>query len=64
MLYTPHAQLYHYEAISKRPEDRDPRPGETLAFKDRWKDVIENDPFYNPNLTREAEDYSCRTKAQ
>lgn len=61
VLYTPYAQLYHYEAVSKRAEDKDPRPNETLAFKERWKDLIENDPFYNPNLTREAEDYSCRT---
>jgi GT2 family glycosyltransferase len=62
VLYTPFAQLYHYEATSKRPDEKDPRPNETLAFKKRWKDVIDNDPFYNPNLTREAEDYSCRTK--
>jgi len=61
VLYTPYAQLYHYEAVSKRPEDKDPRPSETMAFKNRWKDLIENDPFYNPNLTRTAEDYSCRT---
>jgi GT2 family glycosyltransferase len=62
VLYTPHAQLYHYEAFSKGLEHRDPRPNETLAFTNRWKDAIENDPFYNPNLTRESEDYSYRTK--
>jgi GT2 family glycosyltransferase len=62
VLYTPFAQLYHYEATSKRPDEKDPRPNETLAFKKRWKDVVDNDPFYNPNLTRDAEDYSCRTK--
>jgi len=64
VLYTPYAQLYHYEAVSKQPEDKDPRPNETLAFIQRWKDVIENDPFYNPNLTRASGDYSCRTKSQ
>ena len=63
VLYTPYAQLYHYEASSKGVEHRDPRPNETLAFTDRWKDVIENDPFYNPNLTRAAEDFSYRTKS-
>lgn len=62
VLYTPYAQLYHYEAVSKRQEDKDPRPHETLAFKARWKHLIENDPFYNPNLTREAENYSYRKK--
>ncbi|HWB82794.1 MAG TPA: glycosyltransferase family 2 protein [Bryobacteraceae bacterium] len=62
VLYTPVARLYHYEAASKRPEDRDPRPSETLAFKTRWKHVIEADPFYNPNLTITGEDFSCRKR--
>ena len=60
VLFTPHAKLYHFEAISKRIEDKDPRPAEALAFKTRWKKVIENDPFYSPNLTRTAENYSYR----
>jgi GT2 family glycosyltransferase len=64
VLYTPHAQLYHYEAFTKGVEHRDPRPDETLAFTERWRDVIENDPFYSPNLTREGEDYSYRTKSR
>jgi hypothetical protein len=29
----------------------------------RWGDVIRRDPFYNPNLTREAEDYSLNFDA-
>lgn len=63
VLVTPHARLYHREATSKRFEDKDPTSSETLTFQTRWKAVIENDPFYNPNLTRCAEDYSCRKKA-
>jgi len=62
VLYTPHATLHHYEAVSKAPEDIDPRPEETAAFRAKWQDVIEHDPFYNPNLTRDAEDYSLRQK--
>ena len=62
VLFTPHARLCHHEAASKRPEDKDPSPSETLAFRSRWKAVIENDPFYNPNLTREAENYGYRRK--
>ena len=34
-----------------------------MAFKARWKAIIENDPFYNPNLTRSDENYSYRKKA-
>jgi GT2 family glycosyltransferase len=63
VLVTPHARLYHREATSKRPEDRDPHPSETEAFRERWKAIIENDPFYNPNLTRSSENYSYRKKA-
>ncbi len=62
VLYTPHAQLYHYEAISKRPEDKDPRAAEIAAFRARWKNVIEHDPFYSPNLTRSSENYAYARK--
>ncbi|PWU00632.1 MAG: hypothetical protein C5B51_24770 [Terriglobia bacterium] len=62
ILYTPHAQLYHYEALSKRASDKDPRPAETLTFQTRWKEALERDPFYSPNLTVAAEDYSYRTR--
>jgi len=60
ILYTPHAQLYHHEAASKRSPDKDPRPAETMIFKSRWQRVIEHDPFYSPNLALDVEDYSFR----
>ncbi|MBZ5623061.1 MAG: glycosyltransferase [Acidobacteriia bacterium] len=63
VLYTPHALLYHHEAFSKTPEDLIPHPKEVQAMQAKWKDVIAADPFYNPNLTRTAEDYSLRRKA-
>ena len=63
VLYTPHAKLYHYEAFSKRDEDRDPRLKEIKAFQTKWKRYVVSDPFYNPNLTRSDEDYSYRKKA-
>ncbi len=62
VLVTPHARLYHHEGSSKRPEDKDPTPSEALTFQTRWKDAIERDPFYSPNLTRYEEDYSFRKK--
>lgn len=60
VLVTPHARLYHHEATSKRPADKDPSPSETMAFRARWQAIIEHDPFYNPNLTRSGENYSYR----
>jgi GT2 family glycosyltransferase len=63
VLYTPHALLYHHEAFSKTPEDIVPHPAEVAAMQQKWKDVIAADPYYSPNLTRTAEDYSFRRKA-
>jgi O-antigen biosynthesis protein len=60
ILYTPHALLYHFEAFSKSASDFHPHPNETLAFKNRWREVIARDPFYNPNLTRHNEDWGLR----
>jgi GT2 family glycosyltransferase len=60
VIYTPHALLYHFEALSKSGGDLHPHPGETVALKTRWRDVIAQDPFYNPNLTRDIENWSLR----
>ena len=60
ILYTPHALLYHHEALSKSEKDLHPHPAETLALKSRWRNVIAKDPFYNPNLTRHRENWSLR----
>ena len=49
--------LYHHEAYSKSEKDLQPHPAETLALKTRWRDVIEEDPYYNPNLTRHKENW-------
>ena len=52
---TPHAVLYHYESATKVLLAE---PGEVAQMRERWGRVINDDPFYNPNLTRAAEDYS------
>jgi GT2 family glycosyltransferase len=63
IIYTPHASLYHYEAFSKTVKDLDPRPEETRALIDKWRQLIRRDPFYNPNLTTTAEDFSLKVSA-
>jgi len=56
-VYTPHAVLYHHEALTKDP----PRNIEERNFiRKRWGHVIDHDPFYNPNLSRVSEDFSIR----
>jgi O-antigen biosynthesis protein len=61
-LYTPHAVLYHHESLSKTSKDLIPHPKEVAAMRVKWGKTIAHDPFYNPNLTRNSEDYSPRTR--
>jgi GT2 family glycosyltransferase len=62
VLYTPHAQLYHHEAFSKTARDLVPHPEEVAAMRSKWDKVIVHDPYYSPNLSRNEEDYSLRTR--
>ena len=62
VVYTPHAVLYHHEAFSKTAKDLMPDPVEVQAMRSKWKQVIDADPYYSPNLTRTAEDYSLGRK--
>ncbi len=61
VVYTPHTTLYHHEARSKSWSQRDPALAEIRAFQTRWLHYIENDPYYNPNLTRADESYALRS---
>jgi len=53
IVYTPFAKLYW-----RAPQhDRiDPR-GDAI-MRERWPDVLQRDPYYNPNLSRERADFS------
>lgn len=62
-VWTPHATLTHHESASRgidelhahgRPEFK----REWLDMQQRWRAQIDNDPLYNPNLTRDRDDYS------
>lgn len=63
--FTPFAELYHYESISRGLEDTEEKQerfrSEVERFQKRWKKELEKgDPYYNPNLTLEREDFSAR----
>ena len=60
VVYTPFAELVHHESATR---DVNLNPGEEEYMRRRWAGVIRHDPFYNPNLTREAEDYSLNFDA-
>lgn len=55
IVYTPHAMLYHHESVTKETIFM---PGEVEYMQNCWEHVIRHDPYYNPNLTRDGEDYS------
>ena len=61
-LWTPYAELYHYESISRGAEDSPEKIArfarEVNFMKTKWGKHLERDPFYSPNLTRDREDFS------
>jgi GT2 family glycosyltransferase/glycosyltransferase involved in cell wall biosynthesis len=56
VVYTPFAELYHFEGTSIKRKAQD--PAEVALFTSRWAEEIRDDPYYNPNLTRVGEDFS------
>ncbi|NMC64473.1 MAG: glycosyltransferase family 2 protein [SAR324 cluster bacterium] len=62
IVYTPYAEFYHHESISRGYEDTTEKLArfdkEIDFMKKRWKDELLNDPFYNPNLTHLSEDFA------
>ncbi len=64
-VWTPFAELYHYESKSRGYEDTPEKQrrfeGEVRRFRERWeKELAAGDPYYNPNLTLDREDFSPR----
>lgn len=61
-LWTPYAELYHHESISRGYEDTPEKQRrfqhEIATMKRRWGRQLEEDPYYNPNLTKDREDFS------
>jgi GT2 family glycosyltransferase len=55
VVYTPFARLYHHESGTRR---RSVEPMETGVMQERWAEVLDYDPYYNPNLSRERADFS------
>lgn len=65
IVWTPYAELYHYESKSRGAEDTPEKKkrfeGEVRRFQARWKsELAAGDPYYNPNLTLVREDFSVK----
>jgi O-antigen biosynthesis protein len=57
ILYTPYAELYHHESASR---GFGLNPAEVRYMRERWGEVLDNDPYYNPNLSRDHADFNLR----
>lgn len=62
IVWTPYAELYHLESASRGLDNTLKKflrlRHELNYMKSRWASILMNDPYYNPNLTIEYEDFS------
>ena len=66
-VFTPYAELYHYESKSRGQEDTPEKVkrfnSEIDRFKKRWdKELEQGDPYYNPHLSLHHEDFSFKNE--
>jgi GT2 family glycosyltransferase len=52
IVFTPFARLYHFEGQTAVRSEQNPK--EKSLFISRWRDIIENDPYYNQNLRKDS----------
>lgn len=62
VVWTPFAELYHLESASRGPDTALSKIHRFMREIDymgkRWGEALQRDPYYNPNLTLDTEDYS------
>jgi O-antigen biosynthesis protein len=60
-VYLPHVVLYHYESKSRGYENspaKQARFAQEVAYmKQQWSEICDRDPCYNPNLSKNHDDY-------
>jgi O-antigen biosynthesis protein len=61
-LWTPYAELYHHESVSRGRDDTPEKKARELReiayMKATWAAELAHDPCYSPHLTRHREDFS------
>lgn len=68
-VFTPFAELYHYESASRGSDLTDERAErynrESERFREKWKKMLEaGDPYYNPNFSLDRSDFSLKLNGQ
>ena len=66
-VFTPFAELYHYESASRGLDDTGEKAerynAESARFREKWKEVLAaGDPYYNPNFSLDRSDFSLKVK--
>lgn len=68
IVYTPFAVLLHHESVSRgddlAPEQVDRFQREEAWMHQRWGEQLQNDPYYNPNLTLADSNFSLAWPAR
>ncbi len=67
-IFTPFAELYHFESISRGLDDQGEKAErynrESAHFRDKWKkELQQGDPYYNPNFSLDRSDFSLRVES-
>jgi glycosyltransferase involved in cell wall biosynthesis len=62
IVWSPYAELFHLESASRgsdmAPEKAERFAREVMHMRSRWSAVLDNDPYYSPNLTFTSEDFA------
>ncbi|MDM8558966.1 glycosyltransferase family 2 protein [Candidatus Parabeggiatoa sp. HSG14] len=63
----PQVTFHHYESKTRGLEDTSAKKErlhqEEVYMKQRWGSVLENDPFYNPHLTKKTENFTLNQES-
>jgi glycosyltransferase involved in cell wall biosynthesis/SAM-dependent methyltransferase len=62
IVWTPFADLYHHESATRGPEDTPEKRArfsrEIAYMTEHWREILEGDPMYSPNLSAARGDFS------
>lgn len=64
-VFTPFAELYHFESISRGADDTGEKAArynaESERFRQKWQNALaEGDPYYNPNFSLDRSDFALK----
>jgi len=58
IVFTPYAELIKIDIKKQLNIEKNPTAEEANQFAARWREIIERDSFYNPNLSKKDADFS------